>query len=450
MREKVKTKEAQTKEAQTMETQIRTESRLFQKDFCMVVIGQIISLFGNVILRYALPLYILNKTHSAVLFGTVIACSFIPMILLSPVGGIVADRVNKRNIMVFLDFLTAGLLILFSISIGHVDMVVSFLIMLMCLYGIQGAYQPTVQASIPVLVSREQLMPANAVINLVGSLANLVGPVVGGTLFGFFGIRPILVVSMFCFVCSAIMELFIKIPFENKQRETSILATVKMDMKDSFSFITVKNPLIGKVALILACVNLVFSSLIIIGVPITINEHLGFSQELGNRLYGYAEGALAAGGLLGGILAGIVGKKIKFEQSYLIIFGATLTMFPIGLALFLKLPAMVTYTIIVVCCIVMMLLSTLFSIQMLTFVQSVTPSHLIGKVMSLLMSLVMCAHPLGQIVYGNIFQLFSNKTYLVFLIALMVCILITLVARSVFTQKKHKKIKIFEFSTNEV
>ena len=185
MREKVKTKEAQTKEAQTMETQIRTESRLFQKDFCMVVIGQIISLFGNVILRYALPLYILNKTHSAVLFGTVIACSFIPMILLSPVGGIVADRVNKRNIMVFLDFLTAGLLILFSISIGHVDMVVSFLIMLMCLYGIQGAYQPTVQASIPVLVSREQLMPANAVINLVGSLANLVGPVVGGTLFGF-------------------------------------------------------------------------------------------------------------------------------------------------------------------------------------------------------------------------------------------------------------------------
>ena len=65
MREKVKTKETQTKEAQTMETQIRTESRLFQKDFCMVVIGQIISLFGNVILRYALPLYILNKTHSA-------------------------------------------------------------------------------------------------------------------------------------------------------------------------------------------------------------------------------------------------------------------------------------------------------------------------------------------------------------------------------------------------
>lgn len=76
----------------------------FSKDFIMVVIGQIISLFGNAALRFALPLYLLNQTGSSALYGTVTACAFLPSIAMSPIGGIVADRVNKRNIMVALDF----------------------------------------------------------------------------------------------------------------------------------------------------------------------------------------------------------------------------------------------------------------------------------------------------------------------------------------------------------
>ena len=74
--------------------------KLFSKDFILVVVGQIISLFGNATIRFALPLYLLNLTGSSALYGTVTACAFIPAILLSPVGGIVADRINKRNIMV--------------------------------------------------------------------------------------------------------------------------------------------------------------------------------------------------------------------------------------------------------------------------------------------------------------------------------------------------------------
>ena len=59
---------------------------LIQKDFILVVFGQIISLFGNAILRFALPLYLLNQTHSSILFGVISACSFIPMVILSPIG----------------------------------------------------------------------------------------------------------------------------------------------------------------------------------------------------------------------------------------------------------------------------------------------------------------------------------------------------------------------------
>ncbi len=408
--------------------------KLFQRDFSMVVIGQIISLFGNAVLRYALPLYLLNQTHSAALFGVVIACSFIPMIVLSPIGGIVADRVNKRNVMVILDFSTAGLIMVFALLLHHVDLVALLIAVLMLLYGIQGAYQPTVQASIPVLASQENLMPANAVINLVGSLSSLTGPVLGGILFGFWGLQPILILSIICFTVSAVMEIFIHIPCEKKENKEGILRMVQADMKESLTFIKDENPVIGKVCMILASVNLVFSSLIIIGVPIIINEHLGFKQVVGNRLYGYAEGALAAGGLIGGILAGIIGRKLKIQQSYMIIFFATLTLLPIGLVLFLPVHQMAAYAVIVVSCMVMMSFSTIFSVQMMAYVQMVTPVHLIGKVMSLLMCLVMCAHPLGQAIYGALFEVLPERLYLIFFVALLICMVITAIAKCVFEQ----------------
>ena len=98
--------------------------KLFSKNFMMVVIGQIISLFGNAALRFALPLYLLNLTGSSALYGTVTACAFLPAILLSPVGGIVADRVNKRNVMVVLDFFTAAVILLFLLFMNSANLII--------------------------------------------------------------------------------------------------------------------------------------------------------------------------------------------------------------------------------------------------------------------------------------------------------------------------------------
>ena len=165
---------------------------VFSKDFTLVVIGQIISLFGNATVRFALPLYLLNQTGSAAVYGTVTACAFIPAVLLSPVGGIVADRVNKRNVMVILDFFTGCLILACSLLLGKMNLIVLLAATLMLLYGIAGAYQPSVQASIPVLVDRERIMEANSIVNAVNSLANLTGPVIGGILYSAYGLGAVL------------------------------------------------------------------------------------------------------------------------------------------------------------------------------------------------------------------------------------------------------------------
>ena len=191
---------------------MHTEKRpLFQRDFTLVVLGQIVSLFGNAVLRFALPLYLLRETGSSTLFGAVSASAFLPMILLSLAGGVLADRLNKRNIMVALDFGTAALIAAFYLLRGLVPLVPLMIVCLMLLYGISGAYQPAVQASIPALVASGQITRGNAVINMVSTLSGLLGPVIGGMLFGTWGIAPILLLSIACFFRSAVMEIFIRI-----------------------------------------------------------------------------------------------------------------------------------------------------------------------------------------------------------------------------------------------
>lgn len=410
--------------------------KLFSRDFTLVVIGQIISLFGNGVLRFALPLYLLNQRHSSVLFGLVTACSFIPMIILSPIGGIIADRVNKRNVMVVLDFSAALLTLVCMILLGKVDLVVLLLISLIILYGIQGTYQPTVQASIPALVSNENLVSGNAVINLITSLSNLLGPVVGGAVYGFFGIKPVLLVCIVCFFSSSFMEIFINIPFKKEKIEGNVFKIGFADIKESILFIKHDQPVIAKVCVYLALLNLFFSALIIIGLPVIITQNLGFSEDFANQIYGYCQGALAAGGLVGGILTGTLLKNFNIKKCHYILFICALLVLPIGFALLFNLSSMVTYAVIVISCFFSMMASTIFMIVISAFAQRITPKNLVGKIMALAICMAMCAIPLGQALYGWLFELLKNYMYVIFFAVAIITAVIAFMSDKTFTSIK--------------
>lgn len=405
---------------------------MWNRNFIMVVLGQIISLFGNAVLRFALPLYLLNQTGSAALFGVVSACAFIPMIVLSPVGGIFADRVNKRNIMVVLDFVTALLVLVVILLLGKVNIVVLLLCALFILYGINGAYQPAVQASIPALLKGEHIMQGNAVINLVSSFTGLIGPVIGGALFGFYGIMPILYVCVICFLLSAVMEIFIQIPFEKKAAKGNIFAIGYGDLKKSFRYMYKEQPIIMQFSLAIAAINMILSALVMIGLPIIVTQLLGFDQEMANRLYGYAQGALAMGSLCGGMGAGLLAKRLKPQKGYLLLLYDGLTLLPIGIAIMLPFKAMISYGIILVSCFCMMFLATLFSIQIMSCLQSMVPESLIGKVISCAMCIGMCASPLGQAIYGGLFELLKGRVFVLFFVAAILTVMLAFAMKKAF------------------
>ena len=373
---------------------------LFRRDFTLVVIGQIISLFGNAIVRFALPLYLLRQTGSAALFGAVGAAAFIPAVLCSPIGGVAADRINKTTIMAALDFFTAGLILLFTLLLGRTPLVPLTAACLMLLYGIAGAYQPAVQASIPLLAEPEQLTSANAVINMVQTLSGLLGPVVGGVLFGAFGVRPILWVSIGCFFLSAVMELFIRIPHHPQEAAGSVLSTVRRDLGDGWRFIRRQRPVFLSAMLVLALFNLVLSAALIVGIPVAVVQVLNMSDS---RL-GITQGAMGLGGLFGGVLTAFLGARLRLRQGCLVLMAASLTAAVMGLALLPGVSPSAGWWVVTAMSFAVMVLSTMLVVVLSAAVQSQTPPELLGKVMAFIMAVSNCASPLGQAVYGALFE----------------------------------------------
>lgn len=77
---------------QTIVGSTNMTEKLFSKNFTLLVLGQVSSLFGNYIIKFALSMYVLDTTGSATIFASILSIATIPTILLSPLGGILADR----------------------------------------------------------------------------------------------------------------------------------------------------------------------------------------------------------------------------------------------------------------------------------------------------------------------------------------------------------------------
>ena len=86
------------------------------KNFIIIVIGQIISLFGNAIQRFSMSLYLLEFTGSTATFSTILAISTIPYIVFAPISVRLSDNINRKKIMVWLD-----LFCFISVSYTHLD-----------------------------------------------------------------------------------------------------------------------------------------------------------------------------------------------------------------------------------------------------------------------------------------------------------------------------------------
>ena len=331
--------------------------KLFTRNFMLLILGQLTSLFGNFILKLALSMYVLEITGSAAIFAGILSIATIPTIILSPLGGILADRANRRNIMVALDTLTGISVLITTLLLSAKNDMVMISILLIIL-SILGAFEtPTVQACIPTMLEGENIMKGNAVVNQVASLSYLIAPMLGGVLYATFGLKPVMYASVCCFFFTALFECFIKLSYQRPQSKGCVLSVIKEDFISSMQYISKEQTSISKMLFLTAFSRFFVMGITIVGLPYIVRTVLGLNAQY----YGAAESALAIATILGSIAAGI------------------------------------------------------FSIFAVSLIQQRTPNHLIGKVMAYTSTITLCVQPIGQIIYGFLFDKFSHAIYSVLL-----------------------------------
>ncbi len=419
--------------------------KTFSRDFKLMVIGQVISLFGASILRFALSLYILEISGSATIFGTILGVSVIPTIFISPVGGVIADRFNRKKLMVIFDFASSFIVAMFAIflSMGN-NSIIAIGLLMTGLTIISAMYQPTVQSSIPLLVPENMLLKSNGVVSGVVSVANFLGPIIGGILYSVLDIRVIVIVSSLSFFLSAIMEIFINIPFEKKQQSHHMVKTIINDMKEGIHYILKENTFILKSIGIACLINLFVVPIFLVGLPYMIKVML----KMPDTYYGFTQAGMSLSIIFSAMTIGILKDKIKDNNLYLWICGCGLFF---GFMAFgvsnLVTNALTKYLIISVSSIFVMFSLTVVSIFITTLIQKETPNSLLGKVVSIQTAVAMTAIPIGQIMFGILVDFFANKIYLLILGVGILSWIIGVIAKHVF---KTNKIGFKMFNYKEV
>ena len=392
-----------------------------------MVLGQIISVFGAALLRFALSLHVLEVTGSELMFASLVALSNIPL-LLAPLGGAIADRFNRRDLMVIFDFSSSTIIFSFLLLLPVMrDSVVLIGIVMVLLHIISAFYTPAVTASIPLLVDDKKLVGANGIVQAVQALSGVAAPVLGGVLFNILGVQRLVIFSCVAFFLSAVMEIFIKIPFKKRELYGHIVPAVIRDMKEGFIY-AFKRSFILKSMILAALINLILTPLIIVGAHIIFYK----TMQSSNSIYGIGMGTINFAAILGALTVGIFARRIKMNTLYRLILAVAILLLPMALSvmpLMLGLGLYPPFMLFMLCVVPIAMILTITSIFVVTAVQKKTSNEYLGKVMAIIMAVAQCTSPIGQFTYGILFREFSRTVYVPILLVSAVMFALTVISK---------------------
>jgi len=371
------------------------ENKKFDLNFKLVLTSKTISVVGGNILGFAMILFLVDFTASAALLGIVMAISQIPTFFLTPFSGLLADRLNKKKLIVLFDILTAlsNFFFLWLLRTGTYS-VFNITVLRMVKISITTFAATVFNASVPRIVDEDQLVSANGALQSIAAIGLIGGSVIGGILFDVLGIELISFASGVMFLISAAISLQIKIPHVKQKAVDNIFRLVKTDMGDSFRFLKNEKPIIFKLSLISATITFLFPPIFTVGLPTVVS--LLFDQPV---TLPFAIAAL--GMLLGGILAGTLKRALEIRHlaKWVVMIGGT------GVILAFIFSPLLTHQDVRFWAFSFTLALILFMFSLMgtslgSFTQKEVPEHLLGKVNSLLGMIPLIIGPLGTMTVG--------------------------------------------------
>ncbi|HEX5275312.1 MAG TPA: MFS transporter [Candidatus Rubrimentiphilum sp.] len=167
--------------------------------------GQSFSLFGDGFRLLAIPLLVFHLSHSALSTGVAYLCELAPFALFSVIAGSLADRLNRRAVMLVSNAVRCAMMLLFAALYALHTLTVADIYAGLVVVAIAAAlFLGGQTSSIPFLLGKERGTEATAALGGAENFANLVTPIIGGALFALFGALPALLITAAGYLASTI------------------------------------------------------------------------------------------------------------------------------------------------------------------------------------------------------------------------------------------------------
>ncbi|EJP98470.1 MFS transporter [Bacillus cereus] len=373
------------------------------RNICLYVIGKTVSIFGSSIYSFALGLYVLQITGSALNFAITLILGTIPMIVMNPFAGVIADKVDKKKLVICMDLLNGGLLIAVYIVSSNYGLNLFIIYATTFLMSVFTTFFGIgLEAAKPNIVSKGRLMSTNSISKIIDSVSLILGPMLGGIVFAVLDIKTFIIINGISFILSGISILFIHFKlFEYNindgcsKREINFIK----DIKEGFSYLIDKESLKNTFS-ILTSLNFFLGFAVTVPLPYIINTVLNLSS----KQFGMIQGTFPVGMIIGAILV----KKItnRFSYSYLLKkLSSMLAVFMIisGIPVLFKSFEVNDFVYVITYCVVMFFLGliiALIDIPLIYFTQKEIPDEYRGRVLSIGLSIGKMMQPIALALSG--------------------------------------------------
>ncbi len=297
------------------------------KKFTIIWIGQLVSSLGSGISSFGLVVWIYKETGSATSFAMAFLLTTLPRIIFAPFAGSIADRKNRKKIIILTDlmdaFLKLAVVILFAMGHLKLWMLYPVLFLSSTLAKFQG---PAFSASVPSIVPKEKLGRANGMRQIIEAVQSLAAPIIAGSLYPIIQLSGLFIIDFITFFVAILTILPQSIAQDYAEKtDERFMKKVALDFKYAIKYI---NSVSGYLSLIISTAVLNFIanlSFVLLGPLVMAN----YSE----KYYGYVEASFGFALLLGGFLASLIPAKTnRVKKMFSALLFSSIGMISIGLS----------------------------------------------------------------------------------------------------------------------
>lgn len=276
---------------------------LRNRTFLLIWGGQTVSGLGNTLFDIAVMWLVYVRTGSALQTGIIGVLFQLTAVVLAPVGGVVADRVNRKRLMVGVSVLSALI-----VTIAAVPLVAGYFSPLL-IYGtvvtLTAAglfYNPAYFSVMPDIVGTDLLATAGGLSSAVGQGTSFIGAALAGLILAVLGAAWALIGDAISFVAVAVAIALARMPPDTRDRRRGARSGLLVDLREGWRVVR-SDPVVSTLVWLAALVNVVALGPLF---PALVRVQL----HGGSRVYGGLEAAFVVGGIAGALAAGALEKKV--------------------------------------------------------------------------------------------------------------------------------------------